>query len=66
MSPTQQEIEDARTPKGGWTKKTLAEWGIPWPPTKGWRQRLIRESERARPNDEDRASKELSSGRQDF
>ena len=35
------DIEAARTPKGGWTKVQLAEWGVPWPPPKGWKQRLI-------------------------
>lgn len=35
------EIEAARTPAGGWTKATLASWGIAWPPPKGWRKRLI-------------------------
>jgi hypothetical protein len=39
--PTKKEIEDARTPAGGWTKAQLAEWGVPWPPTKGWKERLL-------------------------
>lgn len=38
---TAAEINAARTAKGGWTRKTLAGWGVPWPPPKGWRQRLI-------------------------
>ncbi len=38
--PTLEEIEAARTPKGGWTKAQLAAWGVPWPPQKGWRERL--------------------------
>jgi hypothetical protein len=29
-----------RTPAGGWTKKQLAEWGVRWPPMRGWRRRL--------------------------
>jgi hypothetical protein len=37
---TREEIEAARTPKGGWTKSQLAEWGVPWPPPKGWRAKL--------------------------
>jgi hypothetical protein len=37
---TEQEIEDARSPAGGWSAKTLAAWGVPWPPPKGWRKRL--------------------------
>ena len=39
---TAQEIEDARSPAGGWTAATLASWGVPWPPPKGWRQRLLK------------------------
>ena len=38
--PSPREIEDARTPRGGWSRKTLAHWGVAWPPKKGWRQRL--------------------------
>ena len=39
---TETEMEAARTPAGGWTRKTLAGWGVPWPPPRGWRQRLLR------------------------
>jgi hypothetical protein len=42
--PTEDEIMAARTPKGAWTKKQLAEWGVPWPPPRGWKRRLIIES----------------------
>ena len=38
--PTAAQIEAARTPAGGWTKDTLAQWGVPWPPPKGWRRKL--------------------------
>ncbi len=38
--PTHEEIEAAKTPKGGWTKAQLAAWGVSWPPEKGWRQRI--------------------------
>lgn len=34
--PTRAEIDAAR-----WTKAQLAEWGVPWPPPKGWRRRLL-------------------------
>jgi hypothetical protein len=34
------QIEAAKTTNGGWTKKQLAAWGIPWPPPKGWKQTL--------------------------
>ena len=37
---TLEEVLAARTPRGGWTKKELAEWGIDWPPATGWIKRL--------------------------
>ena len=37
---TREEIEAARTPKGGWTRAQLEAWGVPWPPTKDWRDRI--------------------------
>lgn len=39
-APTPDEIEAARTQAGGWTRAQLAEWGVPWPPPKGWRRAL--------------------------
>lgn len=42
MRLTHEEIEDARTSRGGWTRATLESWGVPWPPPKGWRMALIR------------------------
>lgn len=41
VTPTEEEIEAARTPAGGWTRETLAGWGVPWPPPKGWKQDLL-------------------------
>lgn len=38
--PTPEEIDAAMTPAGGWTKAQLAQWGVPWPPPRGWRKRL--------------------------
>lgn len=38
---TEEEILSQQTDNGGWTKKTLAQWGVPWPPPKGWKDRLI-------------------------
>ncbi len=38
---TAADIEAAKTPKGAWTRETLAAWGVPWPPPSGWKQRLI-------------------------
>lgn len=35
------EIEAAKTSAGGWKRAKLTEWGVPWPPPKGWRQKLI-------------------------
>lgn len=35
------DIEAARSPAGGWRRATLAKWGVPWPPPKGWRKALI-------------------------
>lgn len=34
------EVEAGKSAKGGFTRKQLAEWGVPWPPPKGWRRRL--------------------------
>lgn len=45
--PTVEEIEAARTPGGGHTRDQLAEWGVAWPPPKGWRKRLIAQAEAA-------------------
>lgn len=39
---TESEIENARTPNGGWTRETLEGWGVPWPPPKGWKADLIK------------------------
>ena len=38
---TAEEIDAAKTAKGGWDRATLAAWGVGWPPPKGWRQMLI-------------------------
>jgi hypothetical protein len=40
--PTAQEIEAAKTPQGGWTQEQLAQWGVPWPPPKGWKAALLK------------------------
>ncbi|WP_326844566.1 hypothetical protein OHB33_41195 (plasmid) [Streptomyces sp. NBC_01558] len=39
--PSPEEIAAAATPKGAWTRAQLAEWGVPWPPPKGWKGELI-------------------------
>lgn len=41
---TRKEVYAKRTPAGGWTKAQLAKWGVPWPPTKGWIERLTGEA----------------------
>lgn len=41
MQLTEREIEEKKSSKGGWTKKQLSEWGVSWPPPKGWKQALI-------------------------
>ena len=38
--PTAEEIKAAMTVRGGWTRATLAQWGVPWPPPRGWRKTL--------------------------
>lgn len=38
--PSPDEVTAAMTENGGWTKKQLAEWGIPFPPPPGWRRHL--------------------------
>ena len=40
--PSPDEIQEACTGPGGWTAAELAEWGVPWPPPKGWRRYLER------------------------
>lgn len=47
-APSPEQIEAARTPAGGWTRTTLASWGVPWPPPKGWRDGLRRSYEAQR------------------
>jgi len=39
---TERDIEAAKSPQGGWTKKTFANWGISWPPQKGWKEKLLK------------------------
>lgn len=39
---TEQEIDAAKSARGGWTRATLAKWGVPLPPPKGWRRALLR------------------------
>lgn len=42
-APSPEEVAAAATsPRGGWSAKQLAAWGVPWPPPKGWREDLAR------------------------
>jgi HNH endonuclease len=45
VRPSRDEILAKRTAKGGFTRATLAEWGVAWPPPKGWMARLLGEPE---------------------
>jgi 5-methylcytosine-specific restriction endonuclease McrA len=41
MRVSREEIERCKTANGGYTRETLAKWGIKWPPSRGWKARLI-------------------------
>jgi hypothetical protein len=41
MRVTKEEIERQQTGNGGYSRATLAKWGVPWPPPKGWKRKLI-------------------------
>ena len=43
--PSPEEVEAACKGTGGFKKETLARWGVPWPPFKGWRKLLKRKWE---------------------
>ncbi len=45
VTPSPREVEAAKTPAGGWTRRTLARWGVPWTPPKGWKAELRRKWE---------------------
>src|ERR1035437_2850464 len=34
-------IGQAKTERGGWTRETLAKWGVAWPPPRGWKRALL-------------------------
>ena len=34
-------LESRKTANGGYTKATLTELGVAWPPKKGWKQEII-------------------------
>lgn len=41
--PTDEEIMAARSAAGGWTRETLASWGVPWRPPGGWKVAITTE-----------------------
>ena len=41
MKLTAAQIEDGKSPRGGFTRATLAGWSVPWPPPRGWRAALL-------------------------
>lgn len=42
MTPiTEDDIAAAMTDAGGFTRATLAGWGVPWPAPKGWKKTLL-------------------------
>jgi hypothetical protein len=42
--PTEEEIDAKRTSNGGWLRADLALWGVPWPPPRGWKKKLLEAS----------------------
>lgn len=36
------DIRELMTPAGGYTRETLAKYGVPWPPPRGWLKELDR------------------------
>lgn len=46
--PTRAEIESVRH-----TRSQLAAWGVPWPPPKGWKSRLLVEAGELKPRARD-------------
>lgn len=58
------EIESRRTDAGGFSRETLAEWGIPWPPAHGWRKAILRYGVPLLPIDTSSKTKMKKSSRQ--
>jgi len=38
---TEEEIDCRRTTNGGFTKRVLAAWNVPWPPPQGWKKWIL-------------------------
>ncbi|MET7543926.1 SpoIIE family protein phosphatase [Streptomyces sp. NPDC005507] len=43
--PSPAEVAAAQTPDGGWTRKQLTDWGVPWPPLRAGADTLRRSGE---------------------
>lgn len=39
-------LKDGVSPNGAWNKAQLAVLGVPWPPLKGWKDKLVRKGVR--------------------
>jgi hypothetical protein len=46
---TSDELEQAKTAAGGYTREQLATWGVSWPPPKGWKKKLLTSNESTPP-----------------
>lgn len=42
---TRDELEQAKTAAGGYTREQLAAWGVSWPPPKGWKKKILTSNE---------------------
>lgn len=42
MRITHENLERLKTAKGGYSRETLRLLGVPWPPPKGWKKRLLK------------------------
>lgn len=42
---TSDELEQAKTAAGGYTREQLAAWEVPWPLPKGWKKKLLTNTE---------------------
>ena len=42
MNLSKEQIERLQTTKGGFRRKDLEALGVPWPPPKGWKKRLLK------------------------
>ena len=59
---TSEKIIELQTPAGGWTKESLAQLGISWPPPKGWKEYLERKASVKPIYDKSRYPKKVQKG----